>query len=171
MNEEGAEPTDQNTPTEDVIQADPSKGEKVKEKLTEETSEVMAVRQCERIKKQGPEGIKIAEKAEIAIKKKNLEGNNIKLKNSFAVLDNSSLFNKFSRMGGNIADLNLEILHIIKEHELARNNLKEKGGKVIKETDLENEENLPLEEIRLIEWKPDFSEPSDNEGFVRVSRK
>jgi hypothetical protein len=54
---------------------------------------------------------------------------------------------------------------------LARNNLKEKGGKVIKETDLENEENLPLEEIRLIEWKPDSSEPSDNEGFVRVSRK
>jgi hypothetical protein len=73
LKEDGADPTVQNTPTEDVIQADQSKGEEVREKLTEETSEVMAVGQSERIKKQGPEGIKIAEKAEIAIKKKNLD--------------------------------------------------------------------------------------------------
>jgi hypothetical protein len=99
LKEDGADPTEQNTPTEDVIPADQSKCEEVREKLTEETSEVMAVRQIERIKKQGLEGIKIAKKAEIEIKKKKMEGNNIKLKNSFAVLDNSSLVNKFSRMG------------------------------------------------------------------------
>jgi hypothetical protein len=57
-------------------------------------------RQSERIKKQNLDGVKIADKAEQAVKNKNLEGNNIPLKNSFAVLDNIVLASKFSKMGG-----------------------------------------------------------------------
>jgi hypothetical protein len=36
--------------------------------------------QSERIKKQGMEGVKIVDKEDIAIKKKNMEGNNINLR-------------------------------------------------------------------------------------------
>jgi hypothetical protein len=57
-------------------------------------------------------------------KKKNLEGNNIHLKNSFAVLDNLMLINKFGKMGGDISNAKLEHFDLLKDLEVARNDLK-----------------------------------------------
>jgi hypothetical protein len=47
----------------------------------------LPVRRSERIKRQEMGGMKIADKAHMAARKKNLEGNNLSHKNSFAVLD------------------------------------------------------------------------------------
>jgi uncharacterized protein YfeS len=58
-------------------------------------------RQSDRIKKQGLARIKIADKAQVAAKKKNLEDNNLNLKNSFAVLNNDALVETFNMRGGN----------------------------------------------------------------------
>jgi hypothetical protein len=56
-------------------------------------------RQSQRIKDQNLEGIKIADKASLVAQKKNLEGNHIKLKNSFAVLSNNELVIRAGKMG------------------------------------------------------------------------
>jgi hypothetical protein len=90
--------------------------------------------------------IKIANKADMPIKKRNLEGNNIKLKNSFAGLDNSIMVIKFSKMGGNSTKTNLEHFDLLKDLEMARNNLKDRAQILSKETELENTDNLPLED-------------------------
>jgi uncharacterized protein YfeS len=58
-------------------------------------------RQSDRIKKQGLARIKIADKVQVADKKKNLEDNNLNLKNSFAVLNNDALVETFNMRGGN----------------------------------------------------------------------
>jgi hypothetical protein len=98
-------------------------------------------------------------------KKKNLEGNNINLKNSFAFLDNLTLVNKFSKMGGNSKNVNLEHFDILKDLELARKDLKERDKSLNKEVEEVDKENLPLEEIKYIEWRSDSFDPSDMEGL------
>jgi hypothetical protein len=119
------------------------------------------VRQSERIKRQEKGGMKIADKADLAARKKNLEGNDLNHKNSFAVLDNLTLVDKFSKMGGNSKSVILENFDIIKDLEMARNNMKERLENLNKEdAEIENE-ILPLEEMRYIEWRSDSSDLSD----------
>jgi hypothetical protein len=104
-------------------------------------------------------------------RKKNLEGNNLNLKNSFAVLDSLTLVNKFSKMGGNSDNINLEHFDLLKDLELARNDLKEKVESLNRGKEEVDKENLPLEELKFIEWTSDSSDPSDMEGFQMVSRR
>lgn len=59
--------------------------------MNKETQEQMQTRQSQRVKEQGMQGIKIAEKAMLTKKKKNLEGNTTNSKNSFVVLNNDEL--------------------------------------------------------------------------------
>jgi hypothetical protein len=92
-----------------------------------------AVRQSERIRNQGLGGAKIADKASMMAKKKNLEGNNIQLKNSFAVLDNLMLINKFGKMGGDISNAKLENFDLLKDLEVARNDLRNRAQTLSKE--------------------------------------
>jgi hypothetical protein len=134
-------------------------------------SEGTKVRKSERILKQGLGGIKIADKADIAIKKKNLEGNKINLKNSFAALDSLVLASKFSKMGGSTKTSNLENFDLLKELEIARHNLKERARSLEREPDKVSVEDLPLEEMKFTEWKSDTSDSSDMEGFQKVARR
>jgi hypothetical protein len=73
------------------------------------------IRQSDRIKQQGMAGVKIADNAQLAAKKKNLEGINISFKNSFAVLDNATLAGKFYKMGGDTDRLNLENFDLLQD--------------------------------------------------------
>jgi hypothetical protein len=129
------------------------------------------IRKSDRILKQGLGGIKIADKAEIAIKKKNLEGNTITLKNSFAALDSLVLASKFSKMGGSTKTSNLEKFDLLKDLEIANHNLKERARSLEREPDKVIVEDLPLEEMKFIDWKSDTSNSSDLEGFQRVDRR
>jgi hypothetical protein len=133
--------------------------------------EGLRVGKSERIMKQGLGGIKIADKAEIAIKKKNLEGNKINHKNSFAVLDSLVLSSKFSMMGGSTITSNLDNFDLLKELEIARHNMNERAQNLDGSPDKVSVENLPLEEMKYIEWKSDTSDSSDIEGFQKVSRR
>ena len=74
-------------------------------------------RQSERLKNQGKGEVKIANKAEAAMLKKNLEGNHLNFKNSLAVLNNSDLMIRSSKMGVDTKDLPLEQFNIIKDLE------------------------------------------------------
>jgi hypothetical protein len=116
-------------------------------------------------------GMKIADKADMAAGKKNLEGNNLSHKNSFAVLDNLILVDKFNKMGGNSKSINLENFDILKDLEMARNNMKERLENLNKEAVEAETENLPLEEMRYIEWRSYSSDLSDIEGFQVVSKR
>jgi hypothetical protein len=84
-------------------------------------------------------------------RKKNLEGNNLNLKTSFAVLDSLTLVNKFSKMGGNSNNVNLEHFDHLKDLELARNDLKEKAESLNRGKEEVDKENIPLEELKFIE--------------------
>jgi hypothetical protein len=106
-----------------------------KESLIEKEKEAMAntasmehnqTRQSQRVKEQGLQGIKIAEKAVLAAQKKNLEGNHTNFRNSFAVLNNSDLADRAGKMGVNTVNVVLEKFDILRELEHARNNLVEK---------------------------------------------
>lgn len=55
-------------------------------KVTENNKGERAVRHSERIKKQNMGGMKIADKADMAARKRNLEGNTFIHKNSFALV-------------------------------------------------------------------------------------
>ena len=74
-------------------------------------------RQSERLKNKGKGEVKIANKAEAAMLKKNLEGNHLNFKNSFAVLNNSDLMIRSSKIGVDTKDLPLEQFNIIKDLE------------------------------------------------------
>jgi hypothetical protein len=64
-------------------------------------------------------------------------------------------------MGGNSKSVILENFDIIKDLEMARNNMKERLENLNKEdAEIENE-ILPLEEMRYIEWRSDSSDLSD----------
>jgi uncharacterized membrane protein len=115
--------------------------------------------------------MKIADKADMATRKKNLEGNNIIHKNSFAVFDSLVLVNKFNKMGGNSTTINLEHFDLLKYLEMTRNNLKERAESLSKESNEVAIDDLPSEEMRYIEWRLDSSNLFDIEGFQVVSRR
>jgi hypothetical protein len=79
--------------------------------------------------------VKITEKADMAAKKRNLEGNSYVNKNSFAVLDSLALINKFSKMGGNSTSVNMEHIDLLKELEMARNNIRERTEEINRDND------------------------------------
>jgi hypothetical protein len=125
-------------------------------------------RQSQRLKEQGFGGIKIAEKAAMAVKKKNLEGNFSKHQNSFAVLSNNEIIDRSRKMGVRIENNIPEKCDILRELEKARANLCEKEIQKGNDQDKENSENLPLEEMKFIEWK---SDSSDEEGYHLVTSR
>jgi hypothetical protein len=125
-------------------------------------------RQSQRLKEQGMGAIKIAEKAAMAVKKKNLEGNFSNHQNSFAVLSNDEITDRSRKMGVRIEDNIPEKCDMLRELEKARANLCEKDTQKKKDQDKENSENLPLEEMKFIEWK---SDSSDDEGYHLVTSR
>jgi hypothetical protein len=129
------------------------------------------VRQSERIKKQDNGGVKITEKAERAAKKRNLEGNSFVNKNSFAVLDSLEIINKFSKMGGNSISVTMEHIDLLKDLEMARNNVRERLEEINRDNDEGSVAEPSLEEVKLIEWKSDSSDVSDLEGYHKISRR
>ena len=68
----------------------------------------------------------MADKAEALQANKNLEGNSLKFKNSFAVLENDVLLDRTNKMGINSKKIDLEFFDIMKDLELARANLMER---------------------------------------------
>jgi hypothetical protein len=123
-------------------------------------------RQSQRIKEQGWDGVKMLDKATWATQKKNLEGNQLNLKNSFAVLDNNELVIRSKKMGIDITNLDLEKFDVLKDLEKARACLKDKVENLNESENNENNNSLPVEEMKYIEWK---SDSSDEEGFRVVS--
>jgi hypothetical protein len=94
------------------------------------TPEQGAIRQSQRVKEQGLGAINIAEKATLAAQKRNLEGNHLNLKNSFAVLSNTDLMSRSRKMGVKIGEGDLQKFDILKELEIARANLNEKFSNI-----------------------------------------
>jgi hypothetical protein len=135
---------------------------------TEMIQEERPTRQSQRIKEQGCGGIKIAEKAAMAVKKKNLEGNLSKHQNSFAVLSNNEISDRARNMGVRIENNFPEKCDLLRELERARANLCEKDTKKGNEQDGKDSDDLPLEEMRFIEWK---SDSSDEEGYHLVTSR
>jgi hypothetical protein len=123
-------------------------------------------RQSQRIKDQGWDGVKMLDKATWATQKKNLEGNQLNFKNSFAVLDNNELVIRSKKMGIDITNLDLEKFDVLKDLEKARACLKDKAETLNVSEVNENNHPLPVEEMKYIEWK---SDSSDEEGFRVVS--
>jgi endonuclease/exonuclease/phosphatase family metal-dependent hydrolase len=74
-------------------------------------------------------------------------------------------------MGGSTKTSNLENFDLLKELEIARHNLKERARSLEREPDKVSVEDLPLEEMKFIEWKSDTSDSSDMEGFQKVARR
>jgi hypothetical protein len=149
MEEKIAEPINQELSQEKGAVENLDEGEEKLEKTEAHKKYDQMVRQSERIKEQGLGGIKIVDKASMVARKKNLEGNNLNLKNSFAVLDSLTLVNKFSKMGGNSDNINLEHFDLLKDLELARNDLKEKVESLNRGKEEVDKENLPLEELKI----------------------
>jgi hypothetical protein len=83
-------------------------------------------RQSQRIKEEGWEGVKVLDKATWAMQKKNLEGNHLNLKNSFAALDNDELVIRSKKMGIDTTNLDLENFDVLKDLEKARACLKDR---------------------------------------------
>jgi hypothetical protein len=125
-------------------------------------------RQSQRIKEQGLEGVKIADKATLVARKKNLEGNHLNLKNSFAVLSNNELIVRAGKMGVETSRIDMEKIELIKDLEVARANMENRMEDNHESAEIENIVPLPLEEMKYIEWK---SDSSDEEGFRVVSKK
>jgi hypothetical protein len=125
-------------------------------------------RQSQMIKEQGLEGIKIADKASLVVQKKNLEGKQLKLKNSFAVLSNNELIVRAGKMGVETSGIDMEKIELIKYLETARANMENRMEDIQENPDMENMMPLPLVEMKYIEWK---SDSSDEEGFKVVSKK
>jgi hypothetical protein len=125
-------------------------------------------RQSQRIKEQGLEGIKIADKAALVAQMKNLEGNHLKLKNSFAVLSNNELIVRAGKMGVETSRIDMEKIELIKDLEAARANMENRMEDTHESAEIENIVPLPLEEMKYIEWK---SDSSDEEGFRVASKK
>jgi hypothetical protein len=145
--------------------------EKGKTKQTITNKGGKPVRQSERIKEQDNGGVKITEKAERAAKKRNLEGNLFVNKNSFAVLDSLKIINKFSKMGGNSTPVTMEHIDLLKDLEMARNNVRERLEEINRDNVEGSAAEPSLEEVKLIEWKLDSSDVSDLEGFHKISRR
>jgi hypothetical protein len=71
-------------------------------------------------------------------------------------------------MGVRIEDNIPEKCDMLRELDKARANLCEKDTQKKKDQDKENSENLPLEEMKFIEWK---SDSSDDEGYHLVTSR
>jgi hypothetical protein len=80
MHEEVIEPVEQQLLQGNTLQAETTMEKGSYENMAEDKTEGLVVIQSERIKKQGMEGVKIVDKEDIAIKKKNMEGNIINLR-------------------------------------------------------------------------------------------
>jgi hypothetical protein len=161
--------TQENLENEEEEQMDPRISEDVEDSSKENADpEKITTRQSQRIKEQGLGGAKITEKAIVAAQKKNLEGNHLNLKNSFAVLSNNELVSRSRKMGVKVGEADLEKFDILKDLEKARANLKEKVNSKDNEDMGKTEENLPLEEMKYLEWK---SEDSGEENFHLVTSR
>jgi hypothetical protein len=161
--------TQENLENEKDEQMDPRTSEDVEDINKENAKpEKITTRQSQRIKEQGMGGVNITENAVVAAQKKNLEGNHLNLKNSFAVLSNNELVSRSRKMGVNVGEVDLEKIDILKDLEKARANLKERINSKDKEDKEKNEENLPLEEMKYLEWK---SEDSGEENFHLVTSR
>jgi hypothetical protein len=158
-----------NQDKEDVEEA--TQPEKGKTKSNINSKGGKPVRQSQRIKEQDNGGVKITKKAEMAAKKRNLEGNPFVNKDSFAVLDSLESINIFSKIGGNSTSVNMEHIDLLKELEMARNNVRERTEELNRDNDEVNVAETSLEEMRFIEWKSDSSDISDLEGFHKISRR
>jgi hypothetical protein len=101
-------------------------------------------RQSQRIKEQGWDGVKMLDKATWATQKKNLEGNQLNLKNSFAVLDNNELVIRSKKMGIDTTNLDLEKFDVLKDLEKARACLKDKVEGLNESEDNESNNSLPV---------------------------
>jgi hypothetical protein len=127
------------------------------------------MRQSRRIKEQGLGHLKMADKAEALQANINLEGNSLKFKNSFAVLENDVLLDRTNKMGINSKKIDLEFFDIMKDLELARANLIERAKEDKQDkTNASSDTDLPSEEIKFITWN---SDSSDEEGFKVVSSR
>jgi hypothetical protein len=130
-----------------------------------------ATRQSQRVKDQGLGAMKIADKATPMAQKKNPEGNRLTFKNSFAV-SNNELMHRSKKMGVKINDEELQKFDLLKDLEVARANLNEQTNKLEVTPILEDDNNLPLEEIKFIEWQSDsFDEEEFHIVTSRKSRK
>jgi hypothetical protein len=95
------DPIDLETGTQEISVIDD--GKQMEARVTEDVEDSnrgstnpgkVATRQSQRIKEQGLSATNISEKAMLAAQKKNLEGNHLTLKNSFAVLSNNELMTR-----------------------------------------------------------------------------
>jgi hypothetical protein len=161
--------TQENLENEKEDQMDPRISEDVEDSNKENAEpEKITTRQSQRIKEQGLGGVNITEKAIVVAQKKNLEGNHLNLKNSFAVLSNNELVSRSRKMGVKVGEADLEKFDILKDLEKARANLKERVNSKDNEDMEKSEENLPLEEMKYLEWK---SEDSGEENFHLVTSR
>jgi hypothetical protein len=65
----------------------------------------------------------------------------------------------------------MEHIDLLKELEMARNNVRERTEELNRDNDEVNVAETSLEEMRFIEWKSDSSDISDLEGFHKISRR
>lgn len=112
--------------------------------------------------------VKATVKAEAIKSKENLEGNSLPSQNSFAVLGNKELMIRANKMGVNTANIELEQIDVLKDIELARDNIQERNEKLKNEKEPITHDPLPFEEVKMIEWHSDTSE---DEGFQLVNNK
>ncbi|RLN16949.1 hypothetical protein C2845_PM02G15090 [Panicum miliaceum] len=101
-------------------------------------------RQSDRLKKQGLGNMKIANKAEALLEKKNVEGNYIPFKNSFAVLSNNELIIRAGKLEVETQNLTFEKIVLLKDLEKARASLNEKKEKMEAGCVHSEETSLPL---------------------------
>jgi hypothetical protein len=74
-------------------------------------------------------------------------------------------------MGGNSSSVTMEHIDLLKELEMARNNVRERLEEVNRDNDEGNVAEPSLEEVKLIEWKSDSSDVSDLEGYLKISKR
>jgi len=125
-------------------------------------------RQSVRLRDQENDNRKIAEKAEVHLARKNLEGNSLSSKNSFAVLDNNDIIIKAGKLGIDSHNLSYEKIDMLRELEKARAGLLEKKKESVEILEADNMTSLPSEEMRFLEWQ---SENSEGDGFQLVSNR
>jgi hypothetical protein len=135
------------------------------------TPEQGAIGQSQRVKEQGPGAINIAEKATLAAQKRNLEGNYLNLKNSFAVLSNTDLMSRSKKMGVKIGEGDLQKFDILKELEVVRDNLNRKLSNIEDKEKEDSEEMLPLEEMKYLDWKSNSSKEEDLQTMTSRMKK
>jgi hypothetical protein len=74
-------------------------------------------------------------------------------------------------MGGNSTPVTMEHIDLLKDLEMARNNVRERLEEINRDNVEGSAAEPSLEEVKLIEWKLDSSDVSDLEGFHKISRR